>query len=202
MSWLALVQNGNWTPRNGDPTITGWVTVLAYLGVATLVWFLAARMFESRLREVRRAAMLWAGIGLVMVGLGINKQLDLQSAMTEYAKAMAMEDGWYADRRVVQRWFIVGIGVTGVLGIGAVLYLGRRYWRQFVLAGLGLGFLAAFVVIRAASFHHVDVFLKSPAMGWVNYNVVLELGGIGLIGVGAWREMRKWRRGHEAMMAA
>ena len=41
-----------------------------------------------------------------------------------------------------------------------------------------------FVVIRAASFHHVDAFLASR-LGGLRWNWILELGGILIVAVGA-----------------
>jgi hypothetical protein len=47
----------------------------------------------------------------------------------------------------------------------------------------GLFLLLTFIVVRAISFHHVDVFLKSGIAG-LKMNWLLELGGISLV-VGA-----------------
>jgi hypothetical protein len=41
--------------------------------------------------------------------------------------------------------------------------------------------LLTFIVVRAISFHHVDVFLKSGIAG-LRMNWLLELGGISLVG--------------------
>jgi hypothetical protein len=46
---------------------------------------------------------------------------------------------------------------------------------------LGTLFLLAFIVIRAASFHHVDVALRDASAG-MRLNGLLELGGIASIG--------------------
>ena len=54
------------------------------------------------------------------------------------------------------------------------------------MAGAGSGVMT-FIAVRAVSFHHVDVFLKS-AVGGVRMNWALELGGIFLIGLAAVRE--------------
>ena len=51
--------------------------------------------------------------------------------------------------------------------------------------------LLAFVLIRAASFHHVDALIKSTLAG-VRWNAIMELGGIGLTALGAVIAMR-WR---------
>jgi len=43
-----------------------------------------------------------------------------------------------------------------------------------------------FVVIRADSFHHVDVFLAAR-LGRLKWNWILELGGVGAVGLAAVR---------------
>jgi hypothetical protein len=40
----------------------------------------------------------WATISILFLGLGINKQLDLQSALTEAGRILAIEQGWYGPR--------------------------------------------------------------------------------------------------------
>jgi hypothetical protein len=39
--------------------------------------------------------------------LTINKQLDLQSAWTEIGRLIAIGEGWYGRREVVQLYFII-----------------------------------------------------------------------------------------------
>jgi hypothetical protein len=51
---------------------------------------------------------------------------------------------------------------------------------------VGLGFLMTFVAVRAASFHHVDQWLRH---GVVRLNWALELGGIALIAFSAWQQI-------------
>jgi hypothetical protein len=47
-------------------------------------------------------------------------------------------------------------------------------------------FILGFVVIRAASFHHVDAFLVAR-LGGVKWNWILELGGITFVALAALR---------------
>jgi hypothetical protein len=51
-------------------------------------------------------------------------------------------------------------------------------------AVIGLAVVVTFVVIRAASFHHVDLYLRS---GPLPLNVVLELGGVIVLAVAGYR---------------
>jgi hypothetical protein len=54
---------------------------------------------------------------------------------------------------------------------------------------VGVAFVLVYVLTRASSFHHVDVFLASTAMG-LRWNWILELSGIGAVTAGAWLEWR------------
>jgi hypothetical protein len=47
--------------------------------------------------------------------LGVNKQLDLQSALTELGRILATDGGWYDSRHRVQRVFILAVGSAAVL---------------------------------------------------------------------------------------
>ena len=58
------------------------------------------------------------------------------------------------------------------------------------LALIGTTIVLGFVLIRAASFHHVDVLLKI-GLGDFRLNHVLELTGIGFVGYAAWRSTRE-----------
>ena len=129
---------------------------------------------------------------MIMGLLGVNKQLDLQTWLTEVGRDLALEYGWYAHRRVVQALFIA---VMMVAGLGISVWLAQRlkdldvYARR---AAYGLVVLGVFVLVRAASFHHVDMLL---GFSWNNIavNAVLELGGIGAIVHSAWARWQSRR---------
>ncbi|MGB5076923.1 MAG: hypothetical protein WBO17_05530, partial [Sphingorhabdus sp.] len=59
----------------------------------------------------------------------------------------------------------------------ALLWILRKTAGSVKAALVGLGFLGAFVIIRAASFHHVDAFLGRNLLG-ARWNWILELGAI------------------------
>jgi len=87
-----------WSPQISDPTIWGWLTVVNYFGAfSCAAW---------AVRIDRRRANFWIFVSLIMLALGINKQLDLQALLTVVGREIALQDGWYQDRRVFQKWFI------------------------------------------------------------------------------------------------
>lgn len=163
----------------------GWVTVAAYL-IAAWLAFRSAR--TARMAAERGLARFWTAIALLLLALGINKQLDLQTLFTQIARDLALAQGWYEERHRYQVLFIAVVGVLGLLGTLGLAIALRKIAARIWLALLGVGFLVSFVVIRAASFHHVDLLLRS---GPVRLNWVFELTGIALIGVAAARSQRE-----------
>jgi hypothetical protein len=136
-----------------------------------------------RRSDRRRLVGFWCFTALVLLLLGINKQLDLQSWFTQVMKDLAKEQGWYENRRQYQLEFIVGIAAAGLLGTLTMAVLLRRVLLRIGIALLGLGVLGTFVVARAASFHHLDALLHSGpfALNWW-----AEFGGISLVALNAW----------------
>ena len=171
----------------GDPSAMGWLTVFGYL-VAAGLSFRTGSKIRLRERGQKRLWQFWMFAALVLLLLGINKQLDLQTWFIQVVRDFALEQGWYAVRRRYQIAFILGLFVAGAGGtLGLALTL-RSVLRRCAGGLVGLGFLTAFVAVRASSFHHVDFLLKYGAFP---LNSVLELGGILLVAASAWRATPK-----------
>lgn len=140
-------------------------------------------------QDTRSTARFWLLLALALGALGINKQLDLQTALTEIGRLLARTGGWYEQRHEVQIYFIVAVGVSGALALAALTWLAWPLSASRALALGGVTFLACVLLIRASSFHHVDVFPSQAALG-LRWNWILELSGIGLVGAGATIERR------------
>ena len=82
---------------------------------------------------------------MTLTALGINKQLDLQSLLTQLLRDAAQFQGWYADRRHYQFAFVVAIAAAGVLGVGAMAWVLRRVLGRVWVTVLGLGWMTSFV---------------------------------------------------------
>lgn len=165
---------GTWSPGIGDPTIGGWLTVLLYAAAAASVWVLLKRVDFTR-RE--REQWVWRGLLVGLVCLGINKQLDLQSALTELGRIIAHHQGWYGNRAQVQEAFIAGTGILGLTMLAALVSLA---WGApgATLSALAGGFaLLVFVMVRAASFHHIDHLLSLDLAG-LRFNWIIEMGAL------------------------
>ncbi len=178
---------GRWSPRIGDPTWVGWFTVLLYFAAA----FAAFRLLRAQNASFDRPELwFWRGLTLLLVALGLNKQFDLQTAFTELGRVIAYEQGWYEERRGVQRLFIVAIGVTGLVVSAAVALAVRRAPPATKLTLVGVACLLLFIVVRASSFHHVDGFLGGTVLA-LKWNWVLEISGISIV----WLATELRRRG-------
>jgi hypothetical protein len=175
-----IMREIRWRPTIGDPTFMGWFTVVAY-GLAALM---AGWVYW------RRKDRIWIAVAVGLAALCINKELDLQSLFTDIGRVASHHLGFYEQRRDYQKWFVLGT-VAGA-GIFAAWFVFRhyRFWLRYKLLSSGLMFLMTFIVVRAISFHHFDMFLKSTLFG-VRMNWALELGGILLVSLAAVAELAK-----------
>ena len=87
--------------------------------------------------------------------LEINKQLDLQSALTEVGRLIAFREGWYEQRRIIQISFVVLIAFVCAIALIALFVWVRSAPTATTVAFFGTGLVLGFVLIRASSFHHV-----------------------------------------------
>ncbi len=170
-----------WHFTIGDPSIMGWLTVAAYFmaaGLSLLVSVNSARLFPSP--TLRKQKVFWLMTACVLFFLGINKQLDLQSYLTAIGKYVALRNGWYQQRQIVQTWFIKAILLASLSLLVFLVWYLRNTLRYNGLGILGLCLLAAFIAIRASSFHHVDTLINSTFLN-LRINWIIELSGIMLI---------------------
>jgi len=188
---------GRWSPGIGDPTIVGWVTVVLYAVAAVLCWRAARECKKLQPKKTVRPleTKLWWFLSIALWFLCINKQLDLQTALTEFGRMISHREGWYEERQVYQKMFIEGLVLGGAFCACLLLVITWKMSRSIKLAMIGLCMLGVFVVIRASSFHHFDQFIGSSVFG-IRWNWILEISGIGVIALAAY-----WRRIFESRPA-
>ena len=195
MNFAEFVSQIRWRPQIGDPSFMGWFTVVAYAAAAVLCFIAASRFpVTADAVETRRRRSMWLGVGVLMTFLCINKQLDLQSLFTDVGRLIAERQGWYGQRRAVQLLFVISVAAAGILTFVIAARKIKSVLREGMLLLLGLSWLLIFIIVRAASFHHVGVLLGSELLG-VRVNWILELGGIALIAFSAARASRHPREG-------
>ena len=181
-----------WQPVIGDPTWQGWATVLVYLTTVGLALAAAGQPGPADGHRTRER-IFWLVTALVMAALAVNKQLDLQSALTAAGRCLAQAQGWYDRRRPVQIGFLAGLAILALVFLGVLLKLLKGSLLRSILPVVGLVFVCAFVLMRATGFHHADRLLGLPVLG-MRANTVLEWTGPLLISLGAVRVFRSSRR--------
>lgn len=178
---------GNWSPGIGDPTVGGWLAVASYLLGAALCLAARQRLLRGHGLALPGEAWSYGFLAITLVCLSLNKQLDLQSALTEIGRILSYQQGWYDNRHQVQLAFMT---LLGLLGVAILLTVMVRTWRWPCptrlawAAWLGLG---VFVLLRAASFHQMDRFI-GMRLGGITWNHWLELGSLWVLAAAvAWR---------------
>lgn len=159
----------------------GWVTVAAY-GVTAALCGAAAR--RAGTNGEGRVVAFWVALTALYVVLGINKQLDVQSLITEVGRINARAWGWYEHRRTVQALIIVALGLVGAAGVTALAWTAPWRSNERTLALIGTALLVVFVLARATSFSRMDQLIGTEWLG-LRANWLLELPGILVTGAGA-----------------
>ncbi|MCX7013912.1 MAG: hypothetical protein NTW86_15395 [Candidatus Sumerlaeota bacterium] len=185
-----------WRPEIGDPTLTGWVVTVCYLATAVVCARLAWTGWKRRLLPAR-SILFWVMVSGFLLFLGINKQLDLQTALTLAGRRIALRDGWYGERRIVENGFVAALAVGEACGLAAFLWLFRRLWREICHAVLGVAILFLFILLRADGWEPsqslAPVIERGHRLGWI-----LELTGIALIAYSAVKATMRMRREYVA----
>lgn len=171
-----------WSSRAGDATLVGWAIVIAYFAAAALAYDAYRRAGGAAPRE----RTFWLVAAGIILALGFNKQLDLQTLLTQSLRDMARAGGWYGERRHYQLAFMAVLGAAGAAVLIALLLSFRRSGGAIKGAIAGLALIIAYVLIRAASFHHVDTLFRIE-VGAMRIGWLFELSGIAIFALSAWR---------------
>lgn len=182
----ACISQG-WTPTIGDPEITGWLTVVIYVICAAL----AVSVWRRDPPDAARG--LWGATAGLMAFLALNKQLDLQTALTAAGRCMAHAQGWYDQRWLVQLGFIAALLLGTLVALMFALRSLRGRMRGNGLALVGLTVLCGFVLVRAVGFHHVDRLISMDVAN-IKFNFLFENAGLMLIALNAVLLLRRGTR--------
>lgn len=130
-------------------------------------------------REIGEAPC-WLVLGGLLLCLGVNKQADLQTLLTLYGRDVLRLTGQYEARRTIQIFFIIAAIFVAFGSVMAFFWVVQRLSWCCRAAAAGLALQMAFLVIRAASFHHVDILL-GLRLGDLKLNLLLESMGLFVI---------------------
>lgn len=172
---IFVMNIGAWKPGIGDPSFMGWFTVFSYYLVASLCLL---KMISRALLPGKKAWLFWAFMCLTMIVLGIIKQYNMLSAVTEMWRLIARHGGWMEQRWIFQVGAMILFFVISVI-FSTFLY--RRSLQFFSvqekIAAFGLVYLVLFVGLRAISLHQFGTVLGWEIWG-VRINWIAELFGI------------------------
>lgn len=128
---------------------------------------------------------------VLLILLGINELLDLQTLLTMVGRAHAKANDWYGEHNRAQYIFIIALSVAAVITGIALLRIAKQMHFAVSLALAGLVFIGLFVFIRAVSSHYFDELL---GRGWpaFNWGSVQEMSGIVIVGAAA--TLYSWQR--------
>jgi len=182
-SGLAVIENGHWSPGISDSSPMGVITFVCYFVGAVVCGIRAWRCFQSPAMR-RGHYRFWVFCALALFLFGLNKQLDLHQLITQIGRDWARADGWYENRRAVQSVFVKCLAGAAVVVLLAIIWAVWGKPFRYYIALFGLMVLAFYVLIRAASFNHVDRFLGLGTDGF-RLAWLVELGGIAIVTVAA-----------------
>ena len=190
-----------WRRELGDGDVLGWATTVAYLIAAALCARTA--MAARRLRREETGPDAPGAWGLLAAGLlllGLNKQLDLQIIVRELGIAFIQFLGMNEHRRWFGRLFVLlmGLFLLRVMATAARRVRGHTRGHRLLLTGLAL--LACFAVVRAGSY--VPGLKQFNVRFYTALHLVFELGGIVILGLGAFRTRQRLVRHHSSSMSS
>ncbi|NJM81640.1 MAG: hypothetical protein HC844_03365 [Tabrizicola sp.] len=188
---LSACVSGRWQLSIGDPDVLGWSVFGLYIlaGVLAVAALTRGAFPES---HRRRDQTLWALIAALMIAVGLNKQLDLQSLANAVGHCLSQAQGWYEDRRVAQRDFILLLALLSCAGAALLIWMLKGRVRANLLPLAGLAALVGFVLVRGM--HLLHLFVTEEGLADVavhSLTETLEILSPALITLAAWRLLRR-----------
>ena len=178
METFHLLSEINWHFKIGDPNPFAWVTVGGYLlaAIGCIACAIKAELIFGKLK-VRLHRTIWIFLGIVLLFLAVNKQLDLQMLFTMIMRVLAKHWNIYDIGRHSKKYFILVLGMLSVGGLGWIFWQVRHEWRRYVILLAGALFIVRFVLVRAATFYGVGLPKLSVITGGMKLNWVMEFIG-------------------------
>jgi hypothetical protein len=135
-----------WLDNMGDPAAAAWACTMIHI-VAGLCSCRQALRSEARSPE----RTLWASIGILLLSIGLNKQLDLQILVVGELRALFGQSPFWGIRRLVAAVVLTVCGVAVIGRLGALGWTVRgRAWTLDAAAGAAAA-LAALVLARGTT---------------------------------------------------
>lgn len=139
---------------------------------------------------------IWLLLAVPMVILLLQHVTGAGAAVTDVFRQQAHQEGWYEERRTLQRQLTrlapaVGGGLLVVLLVAI-----RKNWQRYLLPAVAFVYLVAYGAVQAVSLHAVDAVMRTRRFG-VQTETWLELLGLLLVAVALVWSL-SWTRRHSA----
>lgn len=167
-----------WKFGIGDPTFEGWAISLLYL----LTAILSFRKYKSHHRQNRPDYQLWGIISFLLFFLSLNKQLDLQTIVSDVGRWIAINLEMMEQRHIFKRVFILSIFILGLI----ISVLLRKNIYNFIrsekVTFLGMLTLLTFIFLRATSFHIFSDSFNGILLN-LHFFQIMEISAIAIIAI-------------------
>jgi hypothetical protein len=173
----------------GNLSIVGWLTVILYFCAAIRCWIIA-REIRSTTGNIEETKELrcWSSMSAAFFALGVSKQLDLQTILTNTGRVIARFQGWYGQRQSAQIAFVAVIAIMSLIAAIVLVRWARNAPVSTWLALASSIMLIGYWVIRTVSLHSVDRLVDARILG-VRLDSILEIAGLGAVLVASyWRQ--------------
>jgi hypothetical protein len=158
--------------------------------VACVSCWMLGRKIEPTDNNAVRERRIWLSISILIFALGINRQLDLDTALTEFGRSIAHSEGWYDRRRVIQLAFIASVALACLAAATAIAVWAREAPFPTCLGVAGTALVIGYVLVRAISLDQIDRFIGEKIWRF-RWNWIFEMGAIGLVILASvWRARR------------
>jgi hypothetical protein len=179
-----------WRREFGDPNPLSWLIAAAYIVASILCARTALAAHRTGADDaIPEQPRNWWLLAAGLLGLGLNKQLDLQILVREAGIVVIAFLGLDRHRKWVGRAFVL---VLAIFLLRVLAHAGRhmrRSTRGHRLLLTGLALLACFAVVRAGTY--VPGFKQFNVRYHDAIHFVFELGGVLLVSLSAWRTRQR-----------
>lgn len=171
-------QNGYWKVEKGDSSVMGWFITCYYLFVFILSFYLIKKIAPHI--KNKKYLWFWYGVIILIMMIGINKQLDIQMLLADYARLYAKMSGIFQNRKPFQHKII---SLLATIGISIFFILIYKLWHAPKItwfALIGFSILFSFPLIRLVSLHRIESLLYVSVLS-IKVVDVLEIIGISIV---------------------
>ena len=189
------VEKVDWSFESHDP-FWAWLIVAMYL----MASFLCLRALFCSQRSLfpdsikKKSRIFWVLLFVIMLFLACNKQLDIQTYVTAVGREVAHAQGWYDQRRTIQKEVVITIALIAFLLLFYMFYMVYNLPTANKIAMVGALLTFTFIVMRAFSFHHLDHYVGRLIFG-VKMHILIEVCGGVIVSLGAFLSVKtllKW----------